>query len=186
MGRKVTAHAHGKGGIEAALKAGVNSIEHATYLDVETARLFKKHNATLVPTVLAGATVEGWAINQNFLPPNSAKKALEVGPIMRNMLKTAYENGVNIAFGTDTGVSQHGKNADEFKFMIDAGMSEMEAIRSATVVAAAHIRMSDQIGTLEPGKHADLIAIDGDPLEDISELTDVDFVMKGGIVYKDK
>ncbi len=185
MGRKVTAHAHGKDGIESALKAGVSSIEHGTYLDAGTAKLFVKHDATLVPTVIAGMTVVDWAENHDFLPPASAKKALEVGPQMQEMLTIAYENGVNIAFGTDTGVSPHGTNAQEFKYMIKAGMSEMEAITSATVIAAEHIGMGDQIGTLEKGKQADIIAVDGNPLDDIEELMDVDFVMKGGIVYKE-
>jgi len=184
MGRKVTAHAHGKDGIDAALKAGVSSIEHGTYLDDETAALFKKHKATLVPTVLAGMTVVDWAENYNFLPPNSAKKALEVGPQMQDMLRIAWENGVNVAFGTDTGVSRHGDNAQEFKYMIKAGMTEMEAIKAATVVAANHIGMGDQIGSLENGKAADLIAVDASPLDNIEELLDVDFVMKGGVVYK--
>lgn len=184
MGRKVTAHAHGKDGIEAALNAGVRSIEHGTYLDEETVRLFKKHDATLVPTVLAGMTVVDWATNKNWLPPNSAKKALEVGPQMQEMLRTAWEGGVNIAFGTDTGVSAHGDNAQEFIYMIEAGMSEQDAIKAATSVAAEHIEMGDKIGTLEAGKYADLIAVDGNPLEDIEELLDVDFVMKGGKVYK--
>ena len=184
MGRKVTAHAHGKDGIESALKAGVQSIEHGTYLDAGTAALFKKHNATLVPTVLAGMTVVDWAENKNWLPPNSVKKALEIGPQMQDMMRTAYENGVNIAFGTDTGVSEHGKNAPEFKFLVAGGMSEMEAIESATTVAAKHIGLDDKIGTLVTGKQADLIAVNGNPLNDIEELLDVDFVMKGGVVYK--
>jgi len=184
MGRKVTAHAHSKEGIESALKAGVSSIEHGSYMDVETARLFKKYDATLVPTVLAGMTVVDWATNFDFLPPNSAKKALEVGPVMQNMATIAYENGVNIAFGTDSGVSNHGDNAREFQYYIIAGMSEMEAIETATVNAAKHIEMDDVIGTLEPGKFADIIAVDGNPLDDINELLDVDFVMKGGILYK--
>ncbi len=185
MGRKVTAHAHGKGGVEAALRAGVSSIEHGTYLDEGTARLFVENDATLVPTVLAGMTVVNWAKNESFLPPNSVKKALEVGPQMQDMIRTAWENGVNIAFGTDTGVSKHGGNAEEFIYMIEAGMSEMQAIKSATVIASEHIGMSDQIGTLEIGKLADIIAVDANPLEDIKELLDVDFVMKGGVVYKD-
>jgi len=185
MGRKVTAHAHGKDGIDAALRAGVSSIEHGTYLDKETVALFKKHDAVLVPTVLAGMTVVDWAENHNFLPPNSALKALQVGPQMQTMLRIAWENGVTVAFGTDTGVSAHGENAREFEYMIKAGMSEMDAIKAATVVASKHIGMSDQIGTLEAGKDADIIAVDGSPLEDISELMDVDFVMKGGVVYKD-
>jgi imidazolonepropionase-like amidohydrolase len=184
MGRKVTAHAHGKDGIDAALKAGVKSIEHGTYLDAETARLFKEKGATLVPTVLAGMTVVDWAKNKNFLPPNSAKKALEVGPQMQNMLKIAHENGVNIAFGTDTGVSAHGDNAQEFQYMLAAGMTPQEAITSATSIAAKHIEMDDKIGTLEAGKYADIIAVDGNPLKDMDELLDVDFVMKGGIIYK--
>jgi imidazolonepropionase-like amidohydrolase len=186
MGRKVTAHAHGKDGIESALKAGVQSIEHGTYLDANTARLFKKHDATLVPTVLAGMTVVDWAKNSDWLPPNSAKKALEVGPQMQDMASIAYRNGVKIAFGTDTGVSKHGENAKEFQYMLDAGMSAQEAIASATVIAADHIGMGDKIGTLEAGKQADLIAVHGNPLNDIEELMDVDFVMKGGVVYKDK
>ena len=184
MGRKVTAHAHGKTGIESALKAGVQSIEHGTYLDAGTAALFKKYDATLVPTVLAGMTVVDWATNSDWLPPNSAKKALEVGPQMQDMMRIAYENGINIAFGTDTGVSKHGDNAQEFKYLIAGGMSEMEAIESATTVAAKHIGLSDMIGTLEKDKYADLIGVDGNPLEDIEALLDVDFVMKGGVVYK--
>ncbi|WP_017931614.1 metal-dependent hydrolase family protein [Robiginitomaculum antarcticum] len=184
MGRKVTAHAHGKTGIESALKAGVKSIEHGTYLDDETVRLFKQYNAVLVPTVLAGMTVVDWAENTDWLPPNSRQKALEVGPQMQDMLRTAYEGGVKIAFGTDTGVSAHGDNAQEFVYMVAAGMSGEEAIRAATVTASRHIEMGDKIGTLEPGKHADIIAVNGDPRVDISELQDVDFVMKGGEVYK--
>ena len=184
MGRKVTAHAHGKTGIESALKAGVKSIEHGTYLDDETVRLFKKHDAVLVPTVLAGMTVVDWAENTDWLPPNSRKKALEVGPQMQDMLTTAFQGGVKIAFGTDTGVSAHGENANEFKYMVAAGMSEEQAIRSATVIAAEHVEMDAKIGSLEVGKYADIIAVDGDPRADISELLDVDFVMKGGIVYK--
>ena len=184
MGRKVTAHAHGKDGIESALKAGVQSIEHGTYLDEGTAALFKKYDATLVPTVMAGMTVVDWATNKDWLPPNSAKKALEVGPQMQDMARIAYENGVNIAFGTDTGVSEHGKNAEEFTYLVEAGMSEMEAIESATTIAAKHIGLDDVIGTLEKGKYADLIGVDGNPLDRIEELRDVDFVMKGGVVYK--
>ncbi len=185
MGRKVTAHAHGKTGIESALKAGVKSIEHGTYLDAGTAQLFKSNDAVLVPTVLAGMTVVDWAQNSNWLAPNSAKKALEVGPQMQDMLTKAYKNGVTIAFGTDTGVSKHGENAREFGYMLKAGMSASEAIASATMVAAKHIEMDDEIGSIEPGKYADMIAVDGNPLTDISQLSDVDFVMKGGKVYKD-
>ncbi len=184
MGRKVTAHAHGKTGIDSALKNGVKSIEHGTYLDTETAKLFKKHDAVLVPTVLAGMTVVDWAKNTNWLPPASRAKALKVGPQMQDMLRTAYENGVTIAFGTDTGVSQHGKNAREFGYMVEAGMSEMAAIKSATIIAAKHLEMGDKIGSIESGKFADIIAVGGNPLTNIEELYDVDFVMKNGVVYK--
>lgn len=185
MGRKVTAHAHDKGGIEAALRAGVHSIEHGSFLDKDTTRLFRQNNAVLVPTVLAGKTVEEWAKDPNtFLPPNSINKARKVGPAMQDMARIAYENGVTIAFGTDSGVSKHGDNAREFTYMVAAGMNKMEAIESATIIAAEHIEMADKIGTLESGKFADIIAVDGNPLEKIEELRDVDFVMKGGQVYK--
>ncbi|MEZ5954116.1 MAG: amidohydrolase family protein [Hyphomonas sp.] len=183
MGRKVTAHAHGKGGIEAALRAGVDSIEHGTYTDDETIALFKEHNATLVPTVLAGATVTGW-VNEPWLPEASRRKAAIVGPLMQDMLRRAHEGGVSVAFGTDTGVSKHGDNAQEFALMVGAGFTPEEAIRAATVVAADHVEMAADIGSIEAGKLADIIAVDGDPLEDVTELESVDFVMKGGVVYK--
>jgi imidazolonepropionase-like amidohydrolase len=187
MGRKVTAHAHDKGGIDAALRAGINSIEHGSFMDAETAQLFKRNNAVLVPTVLAGKTVEEWAKDPDtFLTPNSVVKARQVGPAMQDMARLAYENGVTIAFGTDSGVSKHGDNAKEFQYLVIAGMSPMEAITSATVTAAKHIEMFDKIGSLEAGKYADMIAVDGDPLTDVAELMDVDFVMKGGVVYKNE
>ena len=183
MGRKVTAHAHGKGGIVAALNAGIDSIEHGTYTDEETVALFKQHEAVLVPTVLAGATVTGW-VNEPWLPAPSREKAAIIGPMMIETLRRAREGGVTVAFGTDTGVSKHGDNAGEFDLMVEAGYSPEEAIRTATVVASEHVEMADQIGTITAGKHADIIAVMGDPLKDIGELHDVDFVMKGGTVYK--
>ncbi|MEO0982158.1 MAG: amidohydrolase family protein [Pseudomonadota bacterium] len=183
MGRKVTAHAHGKSGIDAALRAGVASIEHGTYLDDETIRLFRDNDATLVPTVLAGVTVTGWT-NEPWLPEASRIKAAEVGPRMLDMLARARRGGVNIAYGTDTGVSKHGENAKEFALMVEAGFSEEDAIRAATIVAAEHVEMAADIGSIEEGKFADIIAVRGDPLEDIAELEDVDFVMKGGVVHK--
>ena len=185
MGRKVTAHAHDKGGIDAALRAGIDSIEHGSFMDQETAQLFRDNDAVLVPTVLAGMTVVDWANDPNtFLSPFQVAKARAVGPAMQAMARLAYRNGVTIAFGTDTGVSQHGKNAKEFEYMVAAGMSPMEAIASATVVAAKHIQMDEKIGSIEIGKYADIIAVDEDPLEDVAALMDVDFVMKGGTVYK--
>lgn len=181
MGRYVTAHAHGKDGIDAALRAGVRSIEHGTYLDGETIALFKRYDAVLVPTVLAGVTVTGWT-DEAWLPPASREKAAEVGPRMLDMLALAKEGGVRVAFGTDTGVSEHGDNAQEFALMVEAGFTPEEAIRSATVIAAEHLEMGEEIGSIEVGKFADIIAVDGDPLEDVTELEDVDFVMMGGAV----
>lgn len=182
MGRKVTAHAHGKSGIDAALRAGVSSIEHGTYLDKDSIRLFRDQGAVLVPTVLAGVTVAGW-VDEPWLPAPSRAKAAEVGPRMLDMLQTAYEGGVTIAYGTDTGVSKHGRNAEEFALMVEAGFSPEEAIRAATVVAAEHLEMAADIGTLEIGKYADLVALDRNPLEDVRALEAIDFVMKGGSVY---
>ena len=183
MGRKVTAHAHGKGGIEAALRGGVQSIEHGTYLDAGTVRLFREKNATLVPTVLAGETVTRWT-EEPWLPEASREKAAEVGPRMLETLRLAREGGVNVAFGTDTGVSKHGENAEEFVLMVKAGYTPEEAIRSATVIASKHIEMDDVIGTLTPGKKADLIAVYADPLQDIGQLKQVRFVMKDGVIHK--
>ena len=183
MGRKVTAHAHGKAGIEAALRAGIDSIEHGTYLDAETIALFKEYNATLVPTVIAGVTVTGW-VDEDWLPAPSRAKAAIVGPLMLDMLRRAREGGVRVAFGTDTGVSAHGTNAEEFLLMVQAGYTPEEAIRAATVIASEHVEMADVIGTIAPGKFADIVAVDSDPLVNIQELKDIDFVMKGGKVYK--
>lgn len=186
MGRRVTAHAHGVNGINAALRAGVDAIEHGTYLDNESIRLFRKSGAYLVPTLLAGATVTAMAEDPDtFLLPPQRAKAKGIEPLMHDMARRAREGGVNIAFGTDTGVSRHGDNAKEFALMVKAGFSPMEAIRTATVNGAANLGKSDVLGTIEPGKYADLIAVDGDPLSDVTELEDVDFVMKDGVVYKE-
>ncbi len=179
MGRKVTAHAHGKGGIEAALRNGVHSIEHGTYLDDETIAVFRETGGTLVPTVLAGVTVTGWT-DQPWLPAPSREKAAIVGPLMLDMLRRAREGGVNIAFGTDTGVSKHGDNAEEFNLMVEAGFSPEEAIRAATVIAAEHLEMSDQIGTIEAGKFADMVVLTEDPLDDVNALKSIRMVIKNG------
>ncbi|MCI5046986.1 MAG: amidohydrolase family protein [Aquisalinus sp.] len=186
MGRKVTAHAHGKNGIDAALAAGVDSIEHGTYLDAESVRLFRRAGAYLVPTLLAGQTVVEIAESPNsFLTPPQRAKSLLVGPQMIEMARRAHQGGVKIAFGTDSGVSQHGDNAREFELLVKAGMTAEEAVYSATVAGADNLGMSDKLGTLEAGKYGDLIAVDGNPLEDITVLLDVEFVMKEGVLYKD-
>ena len=185
LGRKVAAHAHAAKGINAALRAGVDSIEHGSYADKESIRLFKKTGAYLVPTLLAGNTVVRIAETTNILPPVIAKKAIRVGGDMMAHFSVAYKKGVKIAFGTDSGVSKHGINAQEAVLMHQAGMSEMDILKSATVNAADLADMSDSLGTIEAGKLADIIAMDASPLNDIKELLSVDFVMKGGKVYKD-
>ena len=183
MGRYVTAHAHGVTGVNAALEAGVHSIEHGTYLDRDSIRLFRDNGAYLVPTLLAGATVAEIAETADWMTPEIRQKSLDVGPLMLDMARRAHDGGVMIAFGTDSGVSRHGDNAREFALLLEAGLSPMEAIVSATVTAAAHLQMDDRIGTIESGKYADLIAVSGNPLDAITELEDVDFVMQGGEVH---
>ena len=184
LGIKVAAHAHGKRGMEAAIRAGVDSIEHGTYLDEETIALFKKHGAYLVPTVLAGKTVEELAKKPGALHPSVREKAARIGPLMQGMFTRAYKGGVKIAFGTDSGVSAHGENAREFGYMAEAGMPAIETILAATRSASDLLGASQHVGSLQKGRYADVVAVDGDPLKDISELRRVKFVMKGGVVYK--
>lgn len=186
MGRQVTAHAHGVTGVNSFLAAGGDSIEHGTYLDAASIRLFRSHNAYLVPTLLAGATVAEIAQTADWMTPSVRAKSLSVGPEMIAMARRAHDGGVMIAFGTDSGVSRHGINAREFPLLVEAGLTPMEAITTATVNASAHLQMDADIGTIEAGKYADIIAVDTDPLEDISALLDVDFVMQGGVVYKNE
>lgn len=185
LGRKVAAHAHAAQGINAALRAGVDSIEHGSYADAESIRLFKETGAYLVPTLLAGATVVKMAESSDFMSPAIKEKALRVGNDMAGNFAVAYREGVNIAYGTDSGVSKHGTNAEEALLMKEAGMSEADILKSATVNAADLIDMSDSLGTLEAGKYADIIAMDTSPLSDISAVLNVSFVMKGGKIYKD-
>lgn len=184
MGRKVAAHAHGTDGINAALRAGCHSIEHATYQDEESIRLFKQTGAWYVPTLLAGATVVENAKKPGFYPRMVVRKALEVGPLMVETFRRAHAAGVRVAFGTDTGVSPHGQNAREFALMVQGGMSPAECIVAATVNAAMCCGIDGEVGTLEPGKAADVIAVAGDPLADVTELERVAFVMRGGVVAK--
>lgn len=184
LGRKVAAHAHGADGIDAALRAGVDSIEHGSYGNAESFRLYRETGAYLVPTLLAGETVVEMAESQDFMPAPIREKALQVGSEMQEMVSRAHLAGVKIAFGTDSGVSRHGDNAREFQLLVDAGLTPVEAIRSATVHAADLLGMSDSLGTLEPGKIADLVAVSGDPLADVRELLDVDWVVKDGVVKK--
>lgn len=181
MGRKVAAHAHGKIGLEAALRAGVDSIEHGSYLDAQTADLFVATGAYLVPTLIAGYTVERIATERpDFFVPEVRQKALEVGPVMRNALRLAYEKGVKIAFGTDAGVNDHGTNAYEMVLMNEAGMPERAILISATINAADLMDLTDITGTIEAGKDADIVATAGNPLQDISALMQPTFVMARG------
>jgi imidazolonepropionase-like amidohydrolase len=185
-GRKVAVHAHGADGIAVALRAGADSIEHGTLLDDESVRLFKASGAWYVPTL---STINGYieriAANPNaYEPAVRAKIDWRIG-ITGKSLEKAVANGVKIAFGTDAGVSKHGRNADEFELMVKHGMTPTTAIAAATVGAADLLGLSQEIGSLEPGKAADLIAVTGDPLKDVTVLKRVGFVMKGGAVVKD-
>jgi imidazolonepropionase-like amidohydrolase len=185
-GFKVAAHAHGAEGIKRAIRAGVNSIEHGTLMDDEAIELFKKYNTWYVPTLTAGRSAADSAKRPGYYPEMVAKKAIEIGPQLKNTFTKAYKAGVKIAFGTDAGVFKHGLNWLEFTYMIDAGMPAMEAIKTATSYAADLLGMKDQLGSIETGKLADIVATDGDPLKDAQVFGKVIFVMKDGIIYKNE
>ncbi|WP_237065498.1 metal-dependent hydrolase family protein [Microbulbifer guangxiensis] len=183
-GFTVAVHAHGKEGMERAIRAGVDSIEHGTYMDAETMDLMRRHDTWYVPTILAGEWVTEKAAVEGFFPEVVRSKASTIGPLIRDTFSEAYKRGVKIAFGTDSGVSPHGDNGREFALMVGAGMPPADAIRSATWNAAQLLDMEDELGSISPGRHADIIAVKGNPLEDITELQRVQFVMKGGEVFK--
>lgn len=180
----VAAHAHGAEGMRRAVLGGVDSIEHGTYMDRNIAALMKKHGTWYVPTLLAGQWVAEKAAIDGFFPPVVRDKAARIGPQLRATFAMAHKAGVPIAFGTDSGVSAHGGNAREFALMVQAGMSPLDAIRSATVHAARLLNMEDELGRISPGLRADLVAVAGNPLEDIRLLEDVRWVIKDGVVYK--
>jgi imidazolonepropionase-like amidohydrolase len=186
-GKKVAVHAHGQDGVKVALAAGVSSIEHGTTLDDECLELFRKSGAYYVPTL---ATVNGY-LERIAADPNAYSPAVRAKVDWRiritgESLRKAVPRGVKIAFGTDAGVSKHGRNADEFELMVKNGMTPAQALEAATVNAADLLGLSAEVGTLEPGKRADLIAVDGDPLADVTVLKRVPFVMKDGVVFKDE
>lgn len=183
-GMTVAAHAHGTEGMKRAVQAGVTSIEHGTFMDDEVMTLMQKLGTYYVPTISAGKFVAEKSQEDDYLPPVVRPKAALVGPQIEETFAKAYANGVTIAFGTDAGVSPHGTNALEFGYMVEGGMPEMEAIQSATVTAARLIGMEDQLGSISAGKLADIVAVEGNPLEDISVLSDISFVMKDGKIYK--
>jgi imidazolonepropionase-like amidohydrolase len=182
----VAAHAHGAEGIKRAIKGGVTSIEHGTYMDDEALELAKQYGTWLVPTITAGKSTGDSAKIPGYYSDIVTPKALVVGPRIQATFSKAYKAGVKIAFGTDAGVFTHGKNWLEFVYMTEAGMPPMEAIQSATKNGALLLGVWDKLGSIEKGKLADIIAVDGDPIADINVMGKVVFVMKEGVVYKNQ
>jgi imidazolonepropionase-like amidohydrolase len=185
--KKIAVHAHGEDGINAALAAGADSIEHGTMLDDASIKLFKQSGAFYVPTL---STVNGYierlAANPNAYSPDVLEKVKWRIGVTGKSLEKAYPAGVKIAFGTDAGVSKHGRNADEFELMVKHGMPAGAAIEAATMNAATLLGVQAEVGSLEPGKAADIIAVTGDPTKDVTVLKAVQFVMKDGVVHKDQ
>jgi len=181
-GLSVAAHAHGKEGMMRAVQAGVTSIEHGTYMDDEVIQLMKQKGTWYVPTITAGKFVAEKAAIDGYFPEIIRPKAAAIGPQIQQTFTEAYKGGVKIAFGTDMGVGPHGENAQEFAYMVEAGMPPLEAIRSATVYSAEMLKASADIGSITAGKYADIIAVKGDPLQDVNVLRQVNFVMKDGRV----
>lgn len=182
-GYSVAAHAHGKEGMRRAIVGGVDSIEHGTYMDDEVFALMKKHGTWYVPTVSAGRFVAEKAKIDGYYPEVVRPKAARIGPQIQDTLSRAWRSGVKIAFGTDAGVGLHGDNADEFVFMVEAGMPPAEALRAATIHAATVLRRDD-LGRVAAGLPADIVAVPGDPLADITVVRRADFVMKDGKVVR--
>ena len=183
-GFKVAAHAHGAEGIKRAIRGGVSSIEHGTFMDDEAMQLMKQYGTYLVPTIIAGKSTADSAKIPGYYSEIVTPKALVIGPRIQATFAKAYKAGVKIAFGTDAGVYKHGMNWKEFGYMIEAGMPPMEAIKAATINAADLLGEKDRLGSIEAGKLADIVAVDGDPLKDAGVFEKVIFVMKDGIVYK--
>lgn len=183
-GLTVAAHAHGAEAIRRAVIGGVDSIEHGTFMDEEDMKLMKEHGTWYVPTIIAGDFVAKKAAIPGFYPPQVAAKAAAIGPLIVGTAGRAYRAGVKIAFGTDAGVYPHGENAHEFELMVQAGMPPLYAIQAATTHAAQLLKHEKDLGSLSPGKLADLVAVSGNPLDNISILKQVSFVMKEGIIYK--
>ena len=183
LDRRVAAHAHGTAGLKAAVRAGVTSIEHGSILDAEAVALMKQKGTWLVPTLLAGFTVESLA-TAGRLPAPIAAKALAIAPRMRTSFKLAVDGGVKIALGTDAGVMRHGTNAREFALMVRYGMTPMQAIVAGTSGGATLLGLEREIGTIAVGKRADVVAVQGNPLDGIQVLQSISFVMKDGRVFK--
>jgi imidazolonepropionase-like amidohydrolase len=183
-GFTVAAHAHGAEAIRRAVIGGVDSIEHGTFMDDADMKLMKEHGTWYVPTIIAGRYVQEMAAKPGYYPPQVAAKAMQVGPLIQATAGKAYKAGVKIAFGTDAAVYPHGRNAKEFVYMVEAGMPAAFALQAATKNAAELLKQSRNLGSVESGKFADSIAVDGNPLDDIALMQHVDFVMKGGAVVR--
>jgi imidazolonepropionase-like amidohydrolase len=183
-GFTVAAHAHGAEAIRRAVLGGVDSIEHGTFMNDEDMKLMKEHGTWYVPTIIAGKFAEEKA-KEGWYPPQVTAKALQVGPIIQATAGKAYKAGVKIAFGTDAGVYPHGENAKEFEYMVQAGMPPMFVLQAATTHAAELLQKQNDLGQIAVGRQADVIAVPGNPLDDITAMQRVNFVMKGGVVYKE-
>ncbi len=183
-GFKVAAHAHGVEGMKRAVAAGVDSIEHGTYMDLETMRLMKEMGTAFVPTIIAGRFVAEMAEIDGFFSDTVRPKAREIGPLIQDTFARAHQEGVLIVFGTDSGVSPHGDNWKEFGYMVEAGMPAIDALTSAMLPAAVLLDRAADLGSIEVGKLADIVAVPGDPTGDISLMGEVHFVMKDGRIYK--
>ena len=183
-GFKVAAHAHGTEGMKRAVAAGVDSIEHGTYMDLETMNLMKEMGTAFVPTIIAGKFVAEMAEIDGYFSETVRQKAREIGPVIQDTFARAYGEGVLIVFGTDSGVSPHGDNWKEFGYMVEAGMPEIEALTSAMLPGAVLLDRAADLGSIEAGKFADIIAVPGDPTSDISLMGEVHFIMKDGRIYK--
>lgn len=183
-GLKVAVHAHGKEGMERAIRAGVASIEHGTYMDSATMKLMRQHGTYYVPTISAGKWAADKATIPGFFPDLVRPKAATIGSRIQQTFADAYKAGVKIAFGTDAGVYEHGNNWREFIYMTEAGMPAIDAILSATIEGAKLLGAEQELGSITPGKAADIIAVPGDPLTDIQQMGKVSFVMKAGQIYR--
>lgn len=184
FGIHVAAHAHGDEGMKRAVRAGIHSIEHGTLMTEETMDMMIKSGTWYVPTVTAGMSAAEYAKIPGYYPPVVRDKAMQIGAQIQQTFAKAYKKGVKIAFGTDAGVFPHGENYREFIYMTEVGMPNLEAIQSATLHAAVLMGMENKLGTIEPGKIADIIAVDGNPDQDIKVMKDVIFVMKDGKIFK--
>ena len=183
-GMIVAAHAHGDEGMQRAVIGGVTTIEHGTKMSYKTMDLMKQYSTYFVPTITAGKAVAENAKIDGFYPEIIVPKALEIGPKIQSTFAKAYKRGVNIAFGTDAGVFPHGQNAKEFGYMVEVGMPHMEAIQSATLINAKVLGLANELGQIKPNFIADIVATDSNPLEDITAMERISFVMKDGIIYK--